>query len=151
MPNRSVLWKRSDGLSVAEFCRKTGANYGTIWNYINDRGYSVDDACKLALIRKGHTSKNFAGKKKLRLYDLLKEYKDHHRRVPTYDEYMDMKENVNYMDAELGTVRKLLKECQVLLFNNCFTFDKDLKDKSIKLINKISGVLGDKINEHDKL
>lgn len=75
MPNKGVkwrcaMWKMSDGKPVIEFCRETGACYQTIWYHINDKGLSVDDACKKALSRKGRkdNSKFFVGNISLKDY-----------------------------------------------------------------------------------
>ena len=67
---RCAMWKMSDGKPVIEFCRETGACYQTIWYHINDKGLSVDDACKKALSRKGRkdNSKFFVGNISLKDY-----------------------------------------------------------------------------------
>ena len=59
MPNKGYKWKKtmwqtSDGKSVMDFCRETGACYQTVWKYIVAEKMSVDDACKTALERKGN-------------------------------------------------------------------------------------------------
>lgn len=76
MPNKGVrwktsLWKLSSGISVRQFCRETGAKYQTIWQYINNKEMSVDDACALAIRNRGRkdvNSKLFYGKSTLRSY-----------------------------------------------------------------------------------
>lgn len=76
MPNKGVkwrcaMWKMSDGKPAIEFCRETGAKYQTIWQYINIKEMSVDDACALAIKNKGKkdvNSKLFFGNTTLRSY-----------------------------------------------------------------------------------
>jgi hypothetical protein len=76
---RCALWKMSDGKPVIEFCRETGASYQTIWKHINDKGLSVDDACKKALERKGRkdNTKLFIGNTPLIEYCRKKGIKYH--------------------------------------------------------------------------
>ena len=62
MPNKGVywkdtMWKMSDGKSVMQFCRETGANYHTILRYVARTG-SVDEACRIGLERKGNKDGN---------------------------------------------------------------------------------------------
>lgn len=59
MPNKGYTWKQamwrmSNGKSVMQFCKETGACYGTIWNYVVKDKITVDEACNKALERKGN-------------------------------------------------------------------------------------------------
>lgn len=54
---KEVMWKRTDGKSVIQFCRETGTSYGSIMRYIK-KGNSVDDSCEIAFSRKGRKDNN---------------------------------------------------------------------------------------------
>ena len=50
---KQAMWRMSDGKSVMQFCRETGAVYETITRCVMKKKTTVDDACKKALERKG--------------------------------------------------------------------------------------------------
>lgn len=62
MPNKGVswsrcMWVRSDGQSVADFCREHNVAYNLVHKWIEKLG-NVDEACEKALERKGHKDNN---------------------------------------------------------------------------------------------
>ena len=57
MPNKGVPWKQamwrmSNGKSVMSFCKENNVHYSCVMFHI-DTGHSVDEACEIALSRKG--------------------------------------------------------------------------------------------------
>lgn len=76
------MWKRSNGQNVSDFCRETGTCYSSVWNYIVNKKLSVDDACAMALKRKGYKNgraKYFVGDITLRQY--CRENKINYQRI----------------------------------------------------------------------
>lgn len=62
MPNKGVSWKqcmwiRSDGQSVADFCREHNVAYNLVYKWIEKLG-DVNEACEMALKRKGRKDNN---------------------------------------------------------------------------------------------
>ena len=74
-------------------------------------------------------------------FEKLKEYEENETPIPSYDDFLDMKENIAYMNKRMNIFKKLLKDCQVLLFHNGFLFDKEPRNQAFNLINKIDSVL----------
>lgn len=62
MPNKGcrwkeVMWKMSDGTSLIKFCQDNNVYYSTVLKHIRD-GKSVDEACRIALERRGKKDNN---------------------------------------------------------------------------------------------
>lgn len=62
MPNKGVSWKqcmwvRSDGQSIADFCREHNVAYNLVHKWI-EKLDDVDEACEMALRRKGRKDNN---------------------------------------------------------------------------------------------
>lgn len=78
-----------------------------------------------------HMNEPLKGKKYIRLSN---------RNFVSVDEMMSVKEEVIEKNKR---IEKLLKECQILLFNNGFLFNKPDRQKAINLICKITNELGE--------
>lgn len=109
MPNKGVrwktaLWKLSSGISVRQFCRETGAKYQTIWQYINNKEMSVDDACALAIKNKGKkdvNSKLFYGKRTLRSYCNKKDL-NYHQVYWYYKKGLSIKDALTFVENKMN-------------------------------------------------